>query len=188
VFVYLLYNIIQAEGFICYNEIKIFIGVLMSLKDHIALFLATSFYLGKFPIAPGTVGTLGAIPFFYLYWDKGLLAQISITLSVFFIGIWASYEVSQKYNDKDPSFVSIDEVAGYMVTMLGINTANIPLNQALMYFLLGFVIFRIVDILKPPPIKTLEKYPMGIGIMADDILAGAYSWIILHALIYFFKF
>ncbi len=160
----------------------------MNLKDKIALFLATSFFLGKFPIAPGTIGTLGAIPFFYLYWDKGLLAQISITLSIFFIGIWASYEVSQKYNEKDPSFVTIDEIAGYMVTMLGINLSQIPLNQALNYFLLGFVIFRIIDILKPPPIKALEKYPMGIGIMIDDILAGVYSWIILHSLIYIFKF
>ncbi len=160
----------------------------MSLKDKIALFLATSFFLGKFPIAPGTIGTLGAIPFFYLYWDKGLLAQVSITLSVFLVGIWASYEVSQKYNEKDPSFVTIDEIAGYMVTMLGINLSQTPLNQALVYFLLGFVIFRIIDILKPPPIKTLEKYPMGIGIMIDDILAGVYSWIILHSLIYIFKF
>jgi phosphatidylglycerophosphatase A len=160
----------------------------MSLKDRIALFLATSFYLGKFPVAPGTVGTLGAIPFFLLYWDKGLTAQISITLSVIFIGIWASYEVSRMYNDKDPSFVSIDEVAGYMITMLGIDPSKLELKQALTYFILGFVIFRVVDIVKPPPIKMLEKYPMGVGIVVDDVMAGIYSWITLHSLTWIFKF
>lgn len=160
----------------------------MNFSEKIAMFLATSFYLGRFPIAPGTVGTLGAIPFFYLYWDKGLLAQFSITMSVILVGIWASYVVSQKFQEKDPSFVSIDEVAGYMITMFGINPTKYELNQLLMYFILGFVIFRIVDITKPPPIKTLEKYPMGIGIVVDDVLAGVYSWLILHGLIYIFKF
>lgn len=160
----------------------------MNFSEKIAMFLATSFYLGRFPIAPGTVGTLGAIPFFYLYWDKGLLAQFSITMSVILVGIWASYVVSQKFQEKDPSFVSIDEVAGYMITMFGIDPTKYELNQLLMYFILGFVIFRIVDITKPPPIKTLEKYPMGIGIVVDDVLAGVYSWLILHGLIYIFKF
>lgn len=156
----------------------------MNFSEKIAMFLATSFYLGKFPLAPGTVGTLGAIPFFYLYWNKGLLAQFSITMSVILIGIWASHVVSQKFQEKDPSFVSIDEVAGYMVTMLGIDPTKYELNQLLMYFILGFVIFRIVDIVKPPPIKKLEKYPMGVGIVIDDVLAGVYSWLILHGLIY----
>lgn len=160
----------------------------MNFSEKIAMFLATSFYLGKFPLAPGTVGTLGAIPFFYLYWNKGLLAQFSITMSVILIGIWASHVVSQKFQEKDPSFVSIDEVAGYMVTMLGIDPTKYELNQLLMYFILGFVIFRIVDIVKPPPIKKLEKYPMGVGIVIDDVLAGVYSWLILHGLIYVFKF
>lgn len=160
----------------------------MNLSEKIAMFLATSFYLGKFPIAPGTVGTLGAIPFFYLYWNKGLLAQFSITMSVILIGIWASHTVSQRFQEKDPSFVSIDEVAGYMVTMFGIDPTKYELNQLLTYFILGFVIFRIVDILKPPPIKMLEKYPMGVGIVIDDVMAGIYSWLILHGLIYVFKF
>ncbi|MCX7739037.1 MAG: phosphatidylglycerophosphatase A [Hydrogenothermaceae bacterium] len=160
----------------------------MNFGERIAFFLASSFYLGRFPIVPGTVGTLGALPFFYLYWDKGLLAQFSITISVILIGIWASHTVSQKVSDKDPSFVTVDEVAGYMITMFGIDPQNYQLNQLLTYFILGFVIFRIVDIIKPPPIKLLEKYPMGIGIMLDDVLAGLYSWILLHLLIYIFKF
>ncbi|MCX7759740.1 MAG: phosphatidylglycerophosphatase A [Hydrogenothermaceae bacterium] len=160
----------------------------MNFSEKIAMFLGTSFYLGRFPIAPGTVGTLGALPFFYLYWNKGLLAQFSITISVILIGIWASHIISQKFQDKDPSFVTIDEIAGYMITMIGIDPSKYQLNQLLIYFILGFVIFRIVDILKPPPIKSLEKYPMGIGIMLDDVLAGVYSFLILHGLIYIFKF
>lgn len=160
----------------------------MNLSQKIAFFIATSFYLGRFPIAPGTIGTLGALPFFYIYWNKGLLVQFSITMSVILIGIWASHIVSQRFQEKDPSFVSIDEVAGYMITMFGIDLSEYKLNQILIYFILGFVIFRLIDILKPPPIKKLEKYPMGIGIMMDDVLAGVYSWIILHSLIYIFRF
>lgn len=160
----------------------------MSFSEKVALFLASSFYLGKFPIAPGTVGTLGAIPFFYLYWDKGLLVQFSITMSVILVGIWASHTVSQKFEDKDPSFVTVDEIAGYMITMFGINPQDYQINQLITYFILGFIIFRIVDILKPPPIKLVEKYPMGVGIVLDDVLAGVYSWAVLHLLIYIFKF
>lgn len=160
----------------------------MNLVEKIAMFLGTSFYLGRFPIAPGTVGTLGALPFFYIYWNKGLLAQLSITMSVILIGIWACYIVSKKFNHDDPDFVTIDEIAGYMITMIGIDPSKYELNTLIMYFLLGFIIFRIVDIIKPPPIKKLERYPMGIGIMVDDVLAGVYSWIILHSLMYIFKF
>lgn len=75
-----------------------------------------------------------------------------------------------------------------MITMLGIDPSKIQLNQALTYFILGFIIFRIVDIVKPPPIKALEKYPMGVGIVVDDVMAGIYSWMTLHSLIWIFKF
>ncbi len=156
-----------------------------SLKFKIAEFIASGFYVGKIPFAPGTIGTLVAIPIMFIYWPKGVGVQILITLSVFLIGIWASTVVVSKAesDDKsqiDPDFVVIDEIAGYMVAMLGV-----PLNPV--YLAIAFVLFRIYDIFKPPPIKWFEKLPAGLGIMADDIVAGIYVLIIMHILIHFFK-
>ena len=157
----------------------------MNLKQKIADFLASGFYVGKIPFAPGTIGTLVAIPIMFIYWNKGVGAQLLITLSVFFIGLWASTvivgDTSEGEKSKiDPDFVVIDEIAGYMVAMLG--TAFNPL-----YLAIAFVLFRIYDIFKPPPIKWFENLPSGLGIMADDIVAGVYVLIIMQILIHFFK-
>ena len=85
----------------------------MNLKQKIADFLASGLYVGKIPLAPGTVGTLVAIPIMFLYWEKGVLAQIFITISVFLIGFWASTVVvgdtSNTEEKVDPDFVVIDE-------------------------------------------------------------------------------
>ncbi|HHG74426.1 MAG TPA: phosphatidylglycerophosphatase A, partial [Persephonella sp.] len=89
----------------------------------IAFFLSTGFFVGKIPVAPGTLGTLVGIIPILIYWNKGgqyyLLNQISITMAVFFIGIWASTVVVETFKDKDPDYVVIDEIAGYMVGMIG---------------------------------------------------------------------
>jgi len=156
----------------------------LSLKEKIADFLASGFYVGKVPFAPGTVGTLVAIPIMFLYWEKGLTAQIFITLSVFLVGFWASTvivgDTDNKVEKVDPDYIVIDEIAGYMVAMLGV-----PFNPV--YLAVAFVLFRIYDIFKPPPIKWFEKLPSGLGIMADDIVAGIYVLIIMHIIIHFFK-
>jgi phosphatidylglycerophosphatase A len=157
----------------------------MNLKVKIAEFLASGFYVGKIPFAPGTVGTLVAIPIMFLYWQKGVGAQFLITLSVFFIGLWASTVVvgdtnGREKNEIDPDFVVIDEIAGYMVSMIAV-----PFEP--LYLAIAFVLFRIYDIVKPPPVKWFESLPSGLGIMADDIAAGVYVLIIMHILIHFFK-
>ena len=157
-----------------------------TVKQVIAELLATGFYVGKLPFAPGTFGTLVAIPLILIYWNKGLLVQFSITMAVFLVGIWAATVIvgdTTGDTDKahiDPDFVVIDEIAGYMVTMIAI-------EPTLIHLALGFVLFRIFDIFKPPPIKMFEKLPSGIGIMADDIIAGVYSWIVLFAIIKIFN-
>lgn len=151
----------------------------MSLKEKIAEFLATGFYVGKIPVAPGTIGTLVAIPIMFIYWDKGILPQIFITLSIFFIGLWASTVVVGEKKE-DPDYVVIDEIAGYMVSMIGV-----PFNP--LYLAIAFVLFRLYDIFKPPPIKKFEELPSGLGIMADDIMAGLYVLVIMQILIHFFN-
>ncbi len=157
-----------------------------SLKNSIANILASGLFVGKLPFAPGTFGTLVAIPIILIYWNKGLMAQFSITMAVYLIGIWASTVIvgdtanNTEKSHIDPDFVVIDEIAGYMVTMLYIEPTLVHLG-------IGFVLFRIFDILKPPPIKMFEKLPSGLGIMTDDIIAGIYAWIVLFALVKFFN-
>jgi phosphatidylglycerophosphatase A len=81
---------------------------------------------------------------------------------------------------KDPSHVVIDEVAGQLLTLIGAPVRWAPL-------FIGFLLFRAFDILKPPPIRQLEKLPEGTGIVVDDLGAGVYGWIVLQALLYFAK-
>jgi phosphatidylglycerophosphatase A len=157
-----------------------------TVKQTIAELLATGFYVGKLPYAPGTFGTLVAIPLILIYWNKGLMVQFSITMAVYLVGIWAATVIvgdttgNTEKAHIDPDFVVIDEIAGYMVTMLAI-------EPTLIHLALGFVLFRIFDIFKPPPIKMFEKLPSGIGIMTDDIIAGVYAWIVLFAIVKFFN-
>ncbi len=155
-----------------------------SLKNSIANILASGLFVGKLPYAPGTFGTLVAIPLILIYWNKGLMVQFSITMAVYLVGIWAATVIvgdttgNTEKAHIDPDFVVIDEIAGYMVTMLAI-------EPTLIHLALGFVLFRIFDIFKPPPIKMFEKLPSGIGIMTDDIIAGVYAWIILFVIVKF---
>ncbi len=152
----------------------------ISLKEYLAFLVASGGFVGKIPFAPGTLGTLVAIPIILIYWSKGIIAQLSITAAVFFIGLWASIVLVEKYNEKDPEYIVVDEIAGFMVTMLAIEPT--PVHLAL-----GFVLFRLYDILKPPPIKMFEKLPSGLGVMADDIVAGIYAWICLFLIIKIFN-
>ena len=154
-----------------------------SFKLMVAYFLSTGFFAGKSPVAPGTVGTLvGLIPIL-IYWTKGgqyqLLNQISITVAVFLIGIWASTVVVESYKEKDPEYIVIDEIAGYMVAMIGFT----PTWQ---HLLLAFVVFRFFDIVKPPPVRFFEKLPSGFGVMADDVVAGIYTWIVMFIAVKYF--
>jgi len=154
-----------------------------SFKTMVAFFLSTGLFVGKIPVAPGTLGTLVGIIPVLIYWNKGgqyqLLNQISITMAVFLIGIWASTVVVETFREKDPEYVVIDEIAGYMVAMIGFE----PTWQ---HLVMAFVIFRFFDILKPPPIKYFERLPSGLGVMADDIVAGIYSWVVMFILVKYF--
>ena len=155
-----------------------------SLKVMIAYMLSTGLYVGKIPKAPGTVGTVVALFPILIYWNRGgeylLLNQIFITLAVFFIGIWASTVIIETFKEKDPEYIVIDEIAGYMVAMIGF-----PTNWKIL--LLAFILFRIFDIFKPPPIKQFEKLPSGIGVMVDDVIAGIYTWLVMYILVYVLK-
>jgi phosphatidylglycerophosphatase A len=148
------------------------------LREWVVKLLATFFYLGYSPVAPGTAGTIGAILPFYLISNLSPLAYFLILLGFIIFSIWISTEASAIFNKTDPSSVVLDEVCGYLVTMF-----LVP--ASLLNILLGFFLFRFFDVLKPPPIKSAENLPRGLGIVADDVLAGIYANIVLQVVVRF---
>jgi len=149
--------------------------------------LTTCFGLGKLPIAPGTWGSLPPV---VLYMALGFLyPAANVYAMAFFIiaGSWACVRyapaVITATGKKDPGMVVADEVAGQAVTMLIITLLGPGdiCNTAV----LGFVLFRLFDITKPWPCKRLEKLPAGIGILADDLMAGIYGGIVASIVIHY---
>ena len=154
------------------------------MLNRLAVFFASVFYIGFIPGAPGTYGSLAAAAVLYFIGQYGnwphpaaLLAGAGI---VTLLGVPASALASKKAGDEDPSFVVIDEVAGQMLAFF-----CVPFS--IVNIVLGFLAFRVFDIFKPWPIRKLEPLPHGIGIMADDLLAGVYACATLHIINAFFN-
>jgi phosphatidylglycerophosphatase A len=120
------------------------------------------------PYAPGTAGTVGALPIYFLVRPHGWFALAAAALTITAVGIWASSRVAAETGLKDPQFVVVDEVAGVLVTWL----AAPPTWQGVA---LGFLLFRIFDWKKPFPARTLERLPGGFGIVCDDLAAGVWG-------------
>jgi len=150
----------------------------MNFREKAVMFLATGFYVGNVPLAPGTFGSLIGLPLCFLL--AGIQLPPAIILAVLFIGfaVWIAHAAEKILKQKDPGCIVIDEVAGMVVTLIGL-----PFN--LMTAGSGFIIFRILDILKPFPIRTLDKrLAGGIGIVADDVVAGIFANIFIRILLY----
>ena len=130
-------------------------------------FLALGFGSGLAPKAPGTFGTIAAIPLVCLLaYSTTLTGYVLVTLLASLIGIWLCGKTAHDMMVHDDSSIVWDEIAGLLITMIAV-----PLNWQTL--LLGFVLFRILDILKPWPISYLDaRVHGGFGIMIDDILAG----------------
>ncbi|TMO70411.1 phosphatidylglycerophosphatase A family protein [Pseudoalteromonas aurantia] len=140
-------------------------------------FFGLGFGLGLSPIAPGTVGTLAALPFIFITLSYPLWLQCVFAIVISIFGLWACGKTAEDVQVHDHPAIVWDEVAGFYITMLGAALSWQTL-------LAGFVLFRLFDIVKPGPIKLLDKrLKGGWGIMADDILAGIFSLICLQALI-----
>lgn len=137
-----------------------------------------SLFVGYSPIAPGTLGTLVGVPLYFALYLQGTKIYIIFATLFFILGIWISSLAETIFNEHDSPKIIIDEVAGFLITML-----FIPLK--IKFVILGFILFRTMDIWKPAPISYLQKLPRGLGIMADDIMAGIYSNIILQVLVFY---
>lgn len=144
-------------------------------------FISLGFGSGLMPKAPGTFGTLAAIPLYVLMSNLELWVYIAITVVISLLGIAACSYTSKALGVHDHSGIVIDEIAGFLITMIAV-----PFDW--LWIIIGFALFRFFDILKPWPISWLDKkVEGGFGIMIDDVLAGIFSLVCLHVIIYYFN-
>ncbi len=148
----------------------------MKLRDEAVVFLATGFYIGNIPFAPGTFGSILGLALCFVL--AGLKLPLAIIFTVLFIivAVWIANGAEKVLKKNDPGCIVIDEIAGMAVTLVGL-----PFN--LTTALIGFIIFRILDILKPFPIRSLDKRVSGgVGIVLDDVVAGIFANLLLRIL------
>lgn len=142
------------------------------------LFISQGAYSGRFPVAPGTAGTVVGVLLYLAMKDLAPLAYLSICVLIFFAGIWAAGRSEVLLGRKDSPSIVIDEIAGYLIAMF-----LVPTGWG--FVAAGFLLFRIFDIVKPWPLKRFEKAPSGLGVMLDDIGAGIYTNLLLQAAVFF---
>jgi len=150
------------------------------VKNRLSKLFSTFFYLGYFPFAPGTVGTIAAVPvYYYLLSGLPIAEYLAFAAAFSLFSVWVSNPAKDIFGREDPGQVVIDEVCGYFVAM-----ALIPptaLNMAA-----AFLVFRALDIVKPPPARQSERLPGGWGIVADDIVSGIFTNIVLQIFVRLF--
>ncbi len=152
----------------------------MNFKDRASVFLATGLSIGRIPIAPGTFGTLLAIPICFGLAELGAAGSIAGVVGFVLVAARLAGRAEKLIGKKDPSVIVIDEVAGMMVTLTGLPLT--PFNLAV-----GFLAFRALDILKPFPAGRIDRHMGGgWGIVMDDVVAGVYSHIFLRIISLFF--
>ncbi|HAK87801.1 MAG TPA: phosphatidylglycerophosphatase A [Nitrospiraceae bacterium] len=135
--------------------------------------IATVFFIGYIPFAPGTFGSLAALAFVWIL-KPDVLPLLAILTLVFIAGVLSSHAVEKDTGIKDGKYIVIDEFAGYLASV-----AFLPLTVG--YIISAFLVFRFFDILKPPPIRNIEKtFHGGLGIMLDDLSAGIFTNILLQ--------
>ncbi|MBW2057461.1 MAG: phosphatidylglycerophosphatase A [Deltaproteobacteria bacterium] len=145
---------------------------------HAVVILSTGLYVGFCPVAPGTAGTLLAVPLFLVLSRLSPLSYGITVLAFLFAAAWISGAGEVVFGEKDSGRIVIDEIGGFLVTMGFIP----PLP---FYVASGFLLFRLLDVTKPFPIRRLEKLEYGCGVVADDVMAGIYSAGVLHGLFLF---
>jgi phosphatidylglycerophosphatase A len=145
--------------------------------ERLAVTIATWFGCGYWPKGPGTAGSLAAVLIALALvsgagWPAWALGALAAGLTP--LGIWAAGVTARVSGRKDPGLVVVDEVLGQWITLAGATTLNWRSWVA------AFLLFRAFDIVKPPPVRQLERLPGGAGIVADDLAAGIYGALVLY--------
>jgi phosphatidylglycerophosphatase A len=144
----------------------------------LAVFLATAAYTGYAPVAPGTVGSAVGLMVYLVVWrTQSRTFEALLIAALFVIGVWAATIAERHFGGTDPGPIVLDEVVGMLITL-----AFIPVGIA--GALAGFVLFRIFDVVKPYPAARFEALRGGLGVMADDAMAGIYANLSLRVLVF----
>jgi phosphatidylglycerophosphatase A len=144
----------------------------------LAVFVCSFGYIGFFPIAPGTVGSAAGVAVYLLCRNFGILHfELALIVAFFALGVALTKPCEEDLRCVDPGPVVIDEVMGMLITLF-----MIPVGWG--GLLLGFLIFRGLDVLKPFPARQLEQLHGGLGVMADDAMAGVYSNLLLRGAVF----
>lgn len=145
-----------------------------ALLKHPVRLVAIGFGSGLVPRAPGTAGTLMAIPLVLLTATLPLWGYLILVTALFMMGVWVCHETTQYLGVHDHPIIVWDEVVGYMIAMTGA-----PITWPTI--VVGFVLFRVFDVLKPWPIGWLDRHAGGgFGVMIDDVMAGLYTAAVLY--------
>ena len=147
-----------------------------SVADYLSTTIATGLGSGYSPFAPGTAGSAVGLALFWPMRDATPAVQVAVVLIGFFVGVAASTHLAHRVARKDPGLVVWDEVVGMWVTM-----ALLPFTP--LTAVAGFLLFRVMDVVKPWPARQLEALPDGWGIMADDVFAGIYAHLALRVVL-----
>lgn len=148
--------------------------------DRLALMIATGAGAGLIPVAPGTFGALEGVALYLLAAAPGRETHLTILLLVNVLvlgaGAWSAGRACDLLSEKDPARVVVDEIGGQMIALI-----PAALDPSITAVAAGFALFRAFDILKPYPIRRLERLPGGFGVMCDDMLAGVYAGALVFA-------
>lgn len=143
----------------------------------LALFISTFGYLGYAPVAPGTFGSAAGLVVFYVVRRADSAAvEIAAIAALFALGVWAGTIAEHHFGGVDPAPIVLDEVVGMLITL-----CLLPVNGT--GALVGFLVFRILDVVKPFPSARFEKLPGGLGVMADDGMAAIYGNLAMRGII-----
>ena len=142
------------------------------------MFVATCGYLGYVPVAPGTFGSAAGLAVFAaVRATDSTVVELAVIAVLFAIGIWSGTAAERQFGGVDPAPVVIDEVVGMLMTL-----ALLPVNVT--GAIVGFLVFRVLDVVKPWPSGGFEKLPGGLGVMADDGMAAIYGNLVMRGLIW----
>lgn len=146
----------------------------MKKQEKVNYFIAVGFGLGHLPKAPGTWGTLGGVILYLVLLPFSLPIYVTVTLLALVFGCWLCEKVAKQMNVYDHASVVWDEIVGYCIAMIGA-------PKTILSIIIGFILFRLFDIMKPWPIRWVDTHvKSGIGMMLDDVLAGLFVCIIFQ--------
>jgi len=144
----------------------------------LGVFIATCAHVGYAPVAPGTFGSaVGLVVYYFVRRQTSTAVELRAIVLILVVGLWSATEAEHHFGGIDPGPVVIDEVIGMLITL-----ALHPVN--VVGAIIGFFIFRVLDVVKPWPARRLELLPGGFGVVLDDVMAGVYGNLLLWGLVH----